>query len=176
MVLAHRPFLAPRLRDGDRVLGDLPQIDQHERLVRPQAGELLNAPHRLRAIQRRRLHDVQRASDQVEIGGVGLHELRIAEDGLEQVVEVVRDPAGELAERRELLGLLQLRLDLALERDVPHDRDQAVELAGARGQGGERDGERHRGRAVTRGPRFEHVHRRAVDQLAPGALILGGEQ
>src|SRR2546425_7731767 len=74
--------------------------------------------------------------------------LRVAEDRLQQVVEVVRDPAGELAERGQLLRLLELVLDLALSRDVARDRDEAVEatLAVAQtrqghGQGGGRSEE-----------------------------------
>src|SRR2546425_7866680 len=53
--------------------------------------------------------------------------LRVAEDRLQQVVEVVRDPAGELAERGQLLRLLELVLDLALSRDVARDRDRSEE-------------------------------------------------
>ena len=57
------------------------------------------------------------------------HELRVAEDGLEQVVEVVRDAARHLAERGELLGLVHLRLELALGGHVAHDGEHALEPA-----------------------------------------------
>ncbi len=44
--------------------------------------------------------------------GLLLQKLEIAEDGGEQIVEVMRDAAGELADRFELLSLPQLRLGL----------------------------------------------------------------
>ena len=72
---------------------------------------------------------VERALDELGVGGVLLHELGVAEDRLQQVVEVVGDAAGQLAERGELLRLVELALDLALGGDVAHDRDDAVEAA-----------------------------------------------
>ena len=57
---------------------------------------------------------VERALDQIAVGQVLLHQLGVAEDRLQQVVEVVGDAAGEPAQRGELLRLMQLVLDLAL--------------------------------------------------------------
>ena len=60
------------------------------------------------------LHDVVaprvRGSDRVE------QELDVAADGGEQVVEVVRDAAGELADGLHLLRLAELRLQLGAMR------------------------------------------------------------
>ena len=48
------------------------------------------------------------------------HELAVAEDAGQQVVEIVRDPAGELADRLHLLRLPELRLAVAERRHVAH--------------------------------------------------------
>ena len=50
-------------------------------------------------------------------------ELAVAGDRGQQVVEVVRDAAGEAADRLHLLGLAELRLELLLARQVAHDGD-----------------------------------------------------
>jgi len=56
-------------------------------------------------------------------------ERRVAEDDGEQVVEVVRDPAGELAEALEPLRLLQLHLQALL---LDHRVAERVQAAGER--------------------------------------------
>ena len=53
------------------------------------------------------------------------HELREREDPAERVVDLVRDAAGELADRRHLLGLEQPPRHLALLGDVLEDDDDA---------------------------------------------------
>ena len=63
--------------------------------------------------------------DHVDVAGAPRHELGVAEDGLEQVVEVVGDAARHLAESGEALGLVHLRLDLALRGHVAHDGEHA---------------------------------------------------
>ena len=57
------------------------------------------------------------------------HERGVVGDHREQVVEVVRDAAGELADRLEPLGLAQPRLQPRVVRDVGGDAADAVELA-----------------------------------------------
>ena len=66
-----------------------------------------------------RLGAVARAHDRVEVAlhvrvllGAALRQLAVAEDRAQDVVEVVRDAAGEVAHRLHLLGLLQLRFEL----------------------------------------------------------------
>ena len=69
------------------------------------------------------------------------HELRVAEDGLEQVVEVVRDAARDLPERGELLGLVHLGLELALRGHVADDGEEPVDPAVAARHAGQRHGQ-----------------------------------
>src|SRR5438046_1665664 len=133
-------LLPPGPGDRHRVLDDLIDVDSDELLLRAEARKRLDAPHRFGAVERRRLHDIERAVEELGVPGVLLHELRVTEDRLEQVVEVVRDPAGELPEGRVLLSLVELLLDLALRGDVADDRDGALELTLAPVEGGERDG------------------------------------
>ena len=82
--------------------------------------------------------------------GILSHELGVAEDGLQEVVEVVRDAAGHLSERGELLGLEHLRLELALGGGVVHDREHALELPVAPGERGEGHGEVQGGASSSR--------------------------
>ena len=65
---------------------------------------------------------VGKARDQ-RFGGAG--------DDREHVVEIMRDAAGEFADRVELLGLLQLALGFARLRDVVVDQRRAADRAGA---------------------------------------------
>ena len=111
------------------VVDDLVHVDAHELLVGPQARELLDAPHRLGAVDRRRLHDVERPAHERDVARVLLHELGVTENRLEEVVEVVRDATGQLPEGSQLLGLAQLLLDFALRGDVADDRDEPFEPA-----------------------------------------------
>ena len=67
------------------------------------------------------------------IGQILFQEFQASQDHAEQVVEVVRHPAGELAHRLHLLRLQQLRLGLLAPRDVAHGADEAP-AAGALGK------------------------------------------
>ena len=104
------------------------EVEPDEGLLRSQARELLDAAHRLRTARGRLFDDVEAAPHDVHVGRVLAHELGVAEDGLEQIVEVVGDPARHLAERGELLGLVHLRLELPLGGGVAHDGEHALEV------------------------------------------------
>ena len=69
-------------------------------------------------------------------------QLAVAEDHGEQVVEVVRDAAGQLPDRFHLLRLPQLRFERPLQGDVAlhHRGAHQPALAIANGRGGELDG------------------------------------
>ena len=68
-------------------------------------------------LRHQRLGAVARVHDGVDVAlevarrWPSLRELAVAEDRAEDVVEVVRDAAGEVAHRLHLLGLAQLRLE-----------------------------------------------------------------
>ena len=99
----------------------------------------LDAPDRLGAVHGRGLDHPERALDQIAVRQVLLHELGVAEDRLQEVVEVVGDAAGQPAQRGELLRLMQLVFDLPLRGDVADDGDEAVESrpdAGSAGRTG----------------------------------------
>ena len=142
LAIVRNLLLPPGPGERHRVLHDLVGVDRDELLFWSEARERLDAPHHLGAVERRRLHDTERAVHELGVPGVLLHELRVAKDRLEHVVEVVRHPPRELPEGRELLGLVELLLDLALRGDVADDRDDALELAEPPVEGGERHGER----------------------------------
>ena len=84
--------------------------------------------------------------------GMALQHLKIAEHGGQQIVEVVRDAAGELADRFELLRLPQLRLGpLALRHGLAalavcrHQRFVGIEMADQEPKHeAHRQGEKHR--------------------------------
>src|SRR5205823_14956626 len=77
-----------------------------------------------------------------------------------------RDPARELAERRELLGLVELLLHLALRRDIADDRDQVA------GAGRERDGEGGAGGGAGHRDRVEGAQRTAADEPRLGVFVV----
>jgi hypothetical protein len=143
-------FLPPRPGDRDGVFHDVVDVHRHEALFRPQPRELLNAPHRLGSVERGRLHHGERALQQRRVFGVGLHELRVAEDRLQQVVEVVGDAAGQLPDGLEPLRLVQALLELlallaSTNRggDVTAPARRAEDLAVAVAQGRDRHSQRH---------------------------------
>ena len=155
---------------------DLVDVHRNEFLVGTQARELLDAADRLRAVHGDRLQDLERAAHQVGVADVLLHELGVAEDGLEQIVEVVGDAAGELAERGQLLGLVELALDLSLHRDVAHDGDQAGDGALRIAQRRQRDGQRRGPSAAARYADLERVHGGAAGQAPLGVGIVRHRQ
>ena len=106
---------------------------------------------------------------------VGQEQIRIADDGGEHVVEVVRDAAGELADRLHLLRLRELRLQRPLLGGVDRVHDRGLALARALHR---RDVEARRARGVA-GERRLHlarlsaaVERRAHLRLEAAALAL----
>jgi len=160
---AARHLFAPAgLRDLERVAHDLVQIDRDERLVAADARELLEPAHGLRAVERRALDHLQPLA-QARVLDPLQEELRAAEDRREQVVEVVRDARGHLAERAQLLRAHELVLGGRQLAERP--RALLVETRGAQRQRGEvRDvpeqplvGVGVRALEVADGDRAEHV-------------------
>ena len=88
----------------------------------------------------------------------------------------MRDATGQLAEGGQLLGLVELALDLALHGDVAHDGDQTGDGALAAAQGRQRDGQRRRARAPARHADLEGVHGRAAGQAPLGVGVVGRRQ
>ena len=104
------------------------------------------------------------------------HELRVAEDGLEQVVEVVGDAARDLTEGGELLRLVHLRLELALRGHVADDGEQAFHPALASGHAGEGHGQVQHLPIRPLGAQVEGAGRpHAGEGLARRLLVLVGE-
>ena len=62
--------------------------------------------------------------------GFAKNKIAVAEDGREEIVEIVRDAAGELAERFHFLGAAELILQLFARGDVHERADEASRLAG----------------------------------------------
>ena len=109
----HAAALGPRLPCRPRQLDDAVEhpvhVDRLEALSLAHARELLHAAHRLRAVERSLLDDVELAAHAGIVHGLE-QELRAAEDRRQDVVEVVGDAAGHLAQRVQLRRLDQLRL------------------------------------------------------------------
>ena len=74
-------------------------------------------------------HLLDVAAHRVVVGHLGEGEVAVARDRGQQVVEVVRDPARELADRLHLLRLAELLLEVEALRLVDAERGQALELA-----------------------------------------------
>ena len=153
-------------------MDDPVHVHADELLVGPQAREMLDPAHRLGTVQRGPLDDIERASQELGVLRVLLHELGVAKDRLEGVVEVVRDAARELPEGSELLGLALLSFDLALGGNVADDRDQPLEPTVAPVESRQRHRQLHRPRLPGGRLRFESVHRRAVGETAPGVVVV----
>ena len=152
------------------------ELDCDEGLVGPEPRELLDAPHRLRPPGGGRLDDGETALDHFRVGQVLAHQLGVAEDGLEQVVEVVRDAARHLPEGGELLGLVHLRLELALGGHVAHDGEEPVDLALASRHSGQRHREGEHLAIGALGAEIEGGHGfLAGEGRARGPLVLLGE-
>ena len=119
--ISTRPSLSCGCDEEERLLEDLGEVHRALLLVARaprEAEQALDDP--LRA-HRRVLDEPQVLG---VLGGPVLlaHELREREDPAERVVDLVRDPAGELPDRRHLLGVEEAAGDLALVRHVlEHD-------------------------------------------------------
>ena len=149
----------------------LVHVHGNQRLVGARPRELLDAADGLGAPERRRLHDPERFLHQLQVPRRAAHELGVAEDRLQLVVEVMGDPAGQLSERGKLLGLEHLRFEAALQCDVAHDRERALQGA-ADADGRERDGEVGLGAVLPVDRDVEAVHRRAPRQQVPRRPVL----
>ena len=105
-------------------------------------------------------------------GGAGQQQLGAAQDGREQVVEIVRDAAGELADRLHLLRLPELVLEALPVGDVPEVRQQRDRTP--IGVGDDREVEIHpEHAAVGPGPPGLEVHAPSLARhqpIPPGAL------
>jgi hypothetical protein len=65
------------------------------------------------------------------VGDLDLQHFEVSSDDEEKVVEIVRDPAGELPQRFHLLGLVKQRFLLLAHGDVEQDRgkeDQTIDV------------------------------------------------
>ncbi|KAG1185899.1 hypothetical protein G6F35_014771 [Rhizopus arrhizus] len=129
---------------GDRLLG-------RQALAAPVAGLRALRPARVRPIQvRRRARRV--AAQHVAQDAVGLH--GVARFG---------QPEAVVVQRREHLGILAVRIDLAkilLHHEAAQVRQRAGELRGL----GARDGARH---LMQRAERGRHIHRRLMLEAPP---------
>src|SRR5207244_10221568 len=99
--------------DLERVADQIADVGRDERMVLPQARELLDPLDGLRAVARRLLDDAERAP-RLRVLGAHEQELRAAEDRAEDVVEIVRDPSRHLAERFQPLRSNELRVTAVL--------------------------------------------------------------
>ncbi len=90
----------------------------HRRLVAPDAGEVLQPAHGAGAVHGRALDDLEPLA-QLDVLDALEQELRAAQDGGEQVVEVVGHARRHLAERAQLLGAHELVLGRAQLAEGP---------------------------------------------------------
>jgi hypothetical protein len=101
-----------------------------------------------------------------------LHQFERADHAGQQVVEVVRDAARQLADGFHLLRLAQLLLALTLVRDVPADGVEAVAL------GHRRPGDGHRRPILLQQAVLERLNRGApgdrADDLGGGGMVVRG--
>jgi len=81
-------------------------------------------------------------------GDVALQQIKIADDDGEQIVEIVSDAAGEIADRLHLLGLPKPLLDRLVIRDVLHHAEDVLHFAVLAANG--LSSRRHQARAVLR--------------------------
>ncbi len=143
----HAPKGSPRQRDELDVLADhapehrLDSLDdgvevQHLRLEQLVAAEREQLA-RERGRPLRRLLDLLRAGAQrVVLAQLLEHQVAVAADGGEDVVEVVRDPAREAAHGLQLLRLAELILEVAALGDVPPDHENPGRRSGVVADGG----------------------------------------
>ena len=122
-VLVDQP-LEHRLQPGD----ELAEVEElaARRLAAAEAQQLLGQP--LRALGR--ALDLGQVLAPLAIVQARTEQPGVADDRRQHVVEVVRDAAGELADRLHLLRLQQVRLELPAVGDVDH---QPAQRPGPRG-------------------------------------------
>ena len=119
------------------------------------------------------LRDLRRGAG--SSGEVVAEPVGVAEDRGEQVVEVVRDAAGELADRLHLLALSQAVLEIAPLGDVARDGDEPVEIVRRRSASGRIDGradERARRRAAGTARRARRARARRASSSSAAKLDL----
>ena len=117
------------LRSRTLGLKDLPAAER-EQLAREGRGALAGV-----------LDLAERGPEILVVRELRLHQLRVAEDDREEVVEVVRDAAREAADRFHLLGDAELGFELLVFRQVPRVDDQPPHAGlGRKGPADERQG------------------------------------
>ena len=99
----------------------------HLRLQHLPPAERQQLPGQRRGAIARRLNFQQIQAQRILLRDLVEHQVAVAEDRREQVVEVVRDPAGELTDRFHLLRLAQLLLELAPLGDVARVDDDGAD-------------------------------------------------
>ena len=158
-------LLPARAGDGERVADDLVEVESRRRASsgRSRANFWMRRTVSAPPVAAFSMTSRPRRTTST-LPGVLAHELGVAEDGLEQVVEVVRDAARHLSERGELLGLVHLRLELALRGRVAHDREHALEARRRAPCSDESVTARFSGRSVV--PLARHVEGAARDARA----------
>ena len=88
------------------------------------------------------LQDGLDAGAQLVAGGqIGENHFAVTRNDGEQIVEIVRHPACQLADGFQLLGLVELRLQFLFFRDVLHDTDEMAAALQQEPGNGEIDGE-----------------------------------
>ncbi len=132
--LRRRSCRQTRLGGLEDLLDDLVEVHVHRRLVAPDAGEVLQPAHGAGAVHGRALDDLEPLA-QLDVLDALEQELRAAQDGGEQVVEVVGHARRHLAERAQLLGAHELVLGGAQLAEGP--RALLVEARAAEHEGDE---------------------------------------
>src|SRR6185312_448274 len=138
---AHEPERLGQIRDELDILGQEPRQHLLEIVGEGAQVEDLGLEH-LPAAERQQLTGEARGA----VGGaqnlaepvrqilvaamVGAQQLTVGDDGGEQVVEVVRDTAGEMADGFHLLRLPELFLEAFAVRDVANDGEHAGRTVG----------------------------------------------
>ena len=99
-----------------------------ERLTAREGEQPMRQCSRARGSRLRRA-DIARQIVDPPLVQAKLHQLQRARDAGQQIVEIVREAAGQLSDRLHLLGLPQPLLQFALAADVDADTDDLARLA-----------------------------------------------